>query len=97
MFSAIAQIVPISSNLTFKAMGASIWAMKRTKMDSSKDDNVDKVILMDQIDELLKNCDYVCNVLPNTEKTTNCLSNGILQNCHGEFLKINVAQVKRFL
>ena len=43
-------------------MGASVWAMKRTNIDGVKDSNVDKVVLMDQIDELLQNCDYVCNV-----------------------------------
>jgi hypothetical protein len=66
-------------------MGASVWAMKRTNIDGVKDSNVDKGVLMDQLDELLQNCDYICNVLPNTEKTTDCLSNGILEHCKGNF------------
>jgi len=65
----------------FKAMGASVWALKRKNIEKNADPNVDKVVLMDQLGILLENCDYICNVLPNTEKTTNCLSNGILEHC----------------
>ena len=75
-------------------MGASVWAMKRTNIDGVKDSNVDKVVLMDQIDELLQNCDYVCNVLPNTEKTTDCLSNGILEHCKGNFDRLQTYIIK---
>ena len=78
--------------LFFQVMGASVWAMKRTNIDGVKDSNVDKVVLMDQIDELLQNCDYVCNVLPNTEKTTDCLSNGILEHCKGNFDRLQTLQ-----
>ena len=69
-----------------QAMGASVWALKRTNIEKNADSNVDKVVLMDQLGVLLENCDYICNVLPNTEKTTNCLSNGILENCKGKNL-----------
>ena len=75
-------------------MGASVWAMKRTNIDGVKDSNVDKVVLMDQIDKLLQNCDYVCNVLPNTEKTTDCLSNGILEHCKGNFDRLQTYIIK---
>ena len=67
-------------------MGASVWALKRTNTGTEGDPNVDKIVLNDQLDILLKNCDYVCNVLPNTDKTTNCLSNGILENCKGKYV-----------
>ena len=67
-------------------MGASVWALKRTDIEKNADSNVDKVVLMDELSILLENCDYICNVLPNTEKTTNCLSNGILENCKGKNL-----------
>ena len=63
-------------------MGASVWALKRTETEGEP--NVDKIVLMDQLDTLLKNCDYICNVLPNTDKTTNCLSTGIFENCKGK-------------
>ena len=31
--------------------------------------------------EFLKKSDYICNILPKTEKTTNMLSGSVLQNC----------------
>ena len=69
----------------FQALGAKVWALKRTEK-TGKEPYVDEIVHMDQLDLLLKNCDYVCNVLPNTEKTTNCLSGGILTNCKGKYL-----------
>merc|ERR1711874_878494 len=54
---------------------------KRINIQTSVDSNVDKVVLMHELDIFLENCDYICNVLPNTEKTTNCLSDGILEYC----------------
>lgn len=41
--------------------------------------NVDKIVALDEMSELLSNCDYICNTLPNTEKTTNLLHKENLQ------------------
>ena len=37
------------------------------------------------ISDLLKECDYICNVLPKTRETTNILGGGKLQLCKGTF------------
>ena len=35
------------------------------------------------ISDLLKECDYICNVLPKTPETDNILGGGKLENCQG--------------
>ena len=40
------------------------------------------------IDELLKECDYICNVLPKNRETDTILGNGKLQLCQGMFFKV---------
>ena len=60
----------------FKAFGCTIWVVKRTQ---TQENSVDRVLKMSEIPEFLENCDYICNVLPKTDKTTDCLSHGILK------------------
>ena len=33
------------------------------------------------MEDLLKNCDYICNVLPSTSKTQGLLSGSVLESC----------------
>ena len=36
------------------------------------------------LDKLLTDCDYICNVLPKTPQTNNILGNGKLELCKGK-------------
>ena len=38
------------------------------------------------IEKLLRECDYICNVLPKTPETDNMLGNGKLELCKGNFI-----------
>ena len=44
------------------------------------------------IADLLKECDYICNVLPKTRETDNILGGGKLENCKGIFSTNNIFQ-----
>ena len=39
--------------------------------------------IMGNLDTLLKDCDYICNVLPKTPLTDGILGNGRLELCKG--------------
>ena len=39
------------------------------------------------IDDLLKRCDYICNVLPKSPDTDNILGGGKLQLCQGNIFR----------
>ena len=48
---------------------------------------------LQSLPDLLKECDYVCNTLPNTPNTNGALSNGILENCKGrQTIFINIGR-----
>ena len=43
--------------------------------------------------DLLKECDYICNVLPKTRETDNILGGGKLEHCKGIFSTTNEFQI----
>ena len=51
-----------------------------------KDSSGVKVLPMEKLPEVLQNCDYVCNLLPKTSKTTGILDSNMLANCKGMYL-----------
>ena len=42
------------------------------------------------ISDLLKECDYICNVLPKTPETDNILGGGKLENCQGTIYRFTL-------
>ena len=44
------------------------------------------------IDDLLKRCDYICNVLPKSPDTDNILGGGKLQLCQGNIFGCSVME-----
>ena len=38
--------------------------------------------------KILRESDYICNVLPNTPETTNILGSGVLKECAGDDCKL---------
>ena len=62
-----------------KSMGMTVWALTRT--NSNKVDFIDYNCQLPQLPQLLKSCDYVCNVLPSTSETKGLLDGDILKNC----------------
>ena len=67
----------------FQAFGSSVWTVKRQTFESMTDSV--KILPMEKLSELLQNCDYVCNLLPKTARTTGILDSSILANCKGKF------------
>ncbi|ELU14791.1 hypothetical protein CAPTEDRAFT_21692 [Capitella teleta] len=63
-----------------KLFGMQVWGLIRTKPDAHPD-YLDEYRLTDGLPELLSQCDYVCNVLPDTSSTTGVLSAGMLKHC----------------
>ena len=63
-----------------KNFGMTVYGMI-TKLPDNRPDYVDKFFLPTDLPEFLKKSDYICNILPKTEKTTNMLSGSVLQNC----------------
>ena len=63
-----------------KNFGMTVYGMV-TKLPNNRPDYVDKFFLPTDLPEFLKKSDYICNILPKTEKTTNMLSGSVLQNC----------------
>ena len=47
-------------------------------------DEVEKVNNVGDLDKLLTDCDYICNVLPKTPQTNDILGNGKLELCKGK-------------
>lgn len=57
---------------------------------------VDKLVPMAELELFLQNCDYICNVLPNTPATTECLNTQILSQGLGKspvFVNVGRANV----
>ena len=53
-----------------------------TKLPNNRPNYLDKFFLPTDLPEFLKKSDYICNMLPKTEKTTNMLSGSVQENCH---------------
>lgn len=48
---------------------------KRTlEINSDDASKVDTLVPLEELESLLQNCDYICNVLPKTPATTDCLN-----------------------
>ena len=63
-----------------KNFGMTVYGMV-TKLPNNRPKYVDKFFLPTDLPEFLKKSDYICNILPKTEKTTNMLSGSVLENC----------------
>ncbi|KAI4490906.1 hypothetical protein M0802_010580 [Mischocyttarus mexicanus] len=68
----------IAQNL--KMFGATVWGMTRTTLNEHLN-YVDEHRTTNLLPDILKNCDYIINVLPNTKNTTGLLNGNILEHC----------------
>lgn len=63
-----------------KTFGAQIWGLKRT-IPEDKSKMIDKYFVIQDLPELLCNCDYVINVLPSTPESIGLLNGDCLKSC----------------
>ncbi|XP_043663390.1 glyoxylate/hydroxypyruvate reductase A-like isoform X3 [Vespula pensylvanica] len=63
-----------------KIFGATIWGMTRTPLKEHLD-YIDEHRTTDLLPDILKNCDYIINVLPSTKNTIGLLNGTILEHC----------------
>ncbi|XP_011065904.1 PREDICTED: probable 2-ketogluconate reductase isoform X1 [Acromyrmex echinatior] len=63
-----------------KLFGASIWGMTRT-VPKEKLPYLDEHRTVDNLPDILKNCDYIINVLPSTQDTIGLLNGNVLEHC----------------
>ena len=49
-------------------------------------DKVEEIDKVWDLDKLLIDCDYICNVLPKTPQTNDILGNGKLELCKGKWV-----------
>ncbi|XP_067003289.1 glyoxylate/hydroxypyruvate reductase A [Anabrus simplex] len=77
-----------------KTLHATVWGLGRTPLpEGEKLPNIDEYRLVSKLPELLQNCDYVINVLPDTKETTGLLSGDILHHCaHKQSVLINIGR-----
>ncbi|KYM87537.1 Glyoxylate/hydroxypyruvate reductase A [Atta colombica] len=66
-----------------KLFGASIWGMTRT-VPKEKLPYLDEHRTVDNLPDILKNCDYIINVLPSTQDTIGLLNDNVLEHCKGK-------------
>ena len=70
----------------FKAFGCTCLIIKRNKTEE------ENIYEMSELPQVLEKCDYLVNVLPNTEKTTDCLSHDFLKNALKSPVLVNVGR-----
>ncbi|KZC05803.1 PREDICTED: glyoxylate/hydroxypyruvate reductase A-like [Dufourea novaeangliae] len=63
-----------------KAFGANVWGITRGQL-KEKLDYLDQHRTIEFLPEMLKQCDYIVNVLPSTPNTLGLLNGDMLQNC----------------
>ncbi|KYQ52986.1 Glyoxylate/hydroxypyruvate reductase A [Trachymyrmex zeteki] len=63
-----------------KSFDATIWGMTRT-VPKEKLLFLDQQRTVDNLPDILKNCDYIINVLPSTENTIGLLNGNVLEHC----------------
>nr|XP_033336564.1 glyoxylate/hydroxypyruvate reductase A-like isoform X1 [Megalopta genalis] len=63
-----------------KVFGATVWGITRTQL-KEKLDYLDEHRTIESLPEMLKQCDYIVNVLPSTPNTLGLLNGDMLQNC----------------
>ena len=73
-----------------KAWGATVLAVKRTL--SQKPDFVDQLYSMEELDEVLKQSDYLVLALPNTDKTRNIINEEKLRLMKPEAFLVNIGR-----
>jgi len=66
-----------------KLFGATIWGMARSA-PKERLPYLDERRTVDGLPEILKNCDYVINVLPATRDTVGLLNGNVLQHCQAK-------------
>ncbi|XP_070546765.1 glyoxylate/hydroxypyruvate reductase A-like [Ptychodera flava] len=68
-----------------KTLGMIVWGLVRQDLPAEKRcEHVDHYRKMDRLQELLENCDYICNVLPSTQETIGLLNGDVLQPCQAK-------------
>lgn len=65
---------------TLKVFGAAVWGVSRT-LPVNQIENLDKHFTLEGLPEVLKNCDYIVNVLPSTPNTKGLLNGDTFKNC----------------
>lgn len=63
-----------------KSMKMTVNAIRRTP-SATKLPYVDESFCVENLSEFLKQCDYLCNVLPSTPSTKGLLSGNVLESC----------------
>lgn len=63
-----------------KLFGATIWGMTRST-PKERLSYVDEYRTVDDLQDLLQNCDYIINILPSTQNTDGLLNGTVLQHC----------------
>ncbi|XP_038076098.1 glyoxylate/hydroxypyruvate reductase A-like [Patiria miniata] len=76
-----------------KAFGMRIWGLGRRDLrPEERSKNVDEYRPLSGLAELLADCDYICNVLPQTPATDDLLSGDVLSSCTKQPVFINVGR-----
>ncbi|XP_024874795.1 uncharacterized protein LOC112456474 [Temnothorax curvispinosus] len=66
-----------------KLFGATIWGMTRT-VPKENVPYLDEHRTVDDLPDILKNCDYVINIMPSTQDTVGLLNGNVLELCRGK-------------
>ncbi|XP_077278971.1 glyoxylate/hydroxypyruvate reductase A [Temnothorax americanus] len=66
-----------------KLFGATIWGMTRT-VPKENVPYLDEHRTVDDLPDILKNCDYVINIMPSTRDTVGLLNGNVLECCRGK-------------
>ncbi|XP_011861453.1 PREDICTED: glyoxylate/hydroxypyruvate reductase HPR3-like [Vollenhovia emeryi] len=66
-----------------KLFGATIWGLTRT-VPKEKPPYLDEHRTADGLPDILKNCDYVINIMPSTQDTVGLLNGSVLEHCKGK-------------
>ena len=78
-----------------KNFGMTVYGMVM-KLPNDRPNYVVKFFLPTDLPEFLKKSDFICNIPPKTEKTTNMLSGSLLENCRkaqSTFIKFGLGSV----
>ncbi|XP_053385227.1 glyoxylate/hydroxypyruvate reductase A-like isoform X4 [Mercenaria mercenaria] len=77
-----------------KDSGMTVWGLTRKeRLPENSCPHVDVYRTPDRLNDLLENCDYICNILPSTPQTRDMLSGDVLKGCrHKKSVFINVGR-----
>ncbi len=76
-----------------KAFNMTTWGLIRRELPiKERSVYVDVYVKMDGLCELLAECDYICNVLPQTPQTDDILSHDMLSNCTKKPVFMNIGR-----